>query len=287
MVRSLLVLLISAVVGIGAGLSVTGSAGRVDVNVVRRVDLGYHLVTGDRELEFEVEGPAWLRVYTRVWWPPGAGGTRTYNLSLWQDDVERPLDFEAGRSKSSWSGNRHPVGKWRSFYIQVPAGASAYRLVLNEAPLDTVAVRFSFQKPRPWEPVGLSGFDRLELAIGVKRETFYRAAVGSQSGSAFTVSGPCRVRLRFRLNFDPDMVGSQNFVATLTKDGRELVGENFRVSRDRVGTWDNAPDIVPSTERTARFSLGEGMHRLHLVVRGTLARSCGFRVERIASEKYE
>ncbi|MFO7676077.1 MAG: hypothetical protein R6X12_07175 [bacterium] len=268
-----------------AEVRVRGSAGRTGVSVVRRVELDYQFVTARRPLEFEVEGPGWVRVYTRLWWQVDGPERQAYGLSLWQDDVERPLEFETARSASSWGVSRHPVGRWRSFYIQVPAGATTYRLVLNEAPLDTVAVRFTRQAPPAWEPVALDGLERLMLVDGSAEVEYRRLAVGKPH--TVDVTGPCRLQVRVRLNFEPGMVGAQNYVLAVTGGGVELAAPNLRVSRTGSANWANAAGELPATERSVRFRVGEGTHRLRLELRGTLARSAGVRLERIADEKYE
>ncbi len=266
-------------------VKVAGSAEKVAVSVVRRVELSYYFVVRDQALEFEAEGPTWLRVYTRLWWPEGQDGKLEYSLSLWQNEVERPLEFETELSKSSYGAGTHKLGKWRSFYIQVPKGRNPYRLVLNDAPAGTVAVRFSFQNPKSWNPVVLSGLDELLLAESEDTVSFYCLERGSPA--ALGISGPCRVRVRIRLNYEPSMVGAQNFVLTVREQGKELAGRNFRVTKSGSVIYQNALGVVPSTERTLRFNLGQGALQLTIALNGTLAHSAGIRVERIAREKYE
>jgi hypothetical protein len=68
---------------------------------------------------------------------------------------------------------------------------------------------------------------------------------------------------------------------------RVLAEDNFRVTRSLAATYSGATGTVPSVEKALRFRLGAGSHRLRAELNGTLAPSAGFRVERIASEKYE
>ncbi len=275
-------LVLAAVPVSGQSLTVDGSADEVTVSVVRRVELDYFLVSSGRPIEFSATGPTWLRVYTRLWWPEGASGTRTYRLSLWQEDAERPLEFETGRSKSSYGTDGHPVGKWRSFYIQVPEGKSSYRLECREG---AVAVRFAFQRKRPWSEVRVEEQVPVTLTLGVDSLAYHRVETGSPA--RFSVRGPGYVRIRTRLDYDPSMVGAQNFVLTAAEGEEELVQKNFRVTRSGTAHYIETPELVPSTERATKFRVGEGTHRLTLVVNGTLARSAGVRVEFHPSEKYE
>jgi hypothetical protein len=83
------------------------------------------------------------------------------------------------------------------------------------------------------------------------------------------------------------MVGAQSFRVAVFEGDDELAAQNFRVTRSQVTTWENAEDLVPSVEKALRFKLGDGGHSLRVELRGTLARDCGIRVERLGSEKYE
>ncbi|UCG41956.1 MAG: hypothetical protein JSU73_08690 [candidate division WOR-3 bacterium] len=282
--RVLLVCLLSVAAITGAErVEVQSSSERVDVSVIQRTDLGYYLLAANRPLEFEVQGPTWIRVYTRLWWPDGVDWDQAYRMSLCQGDVERPLAFESGLSKSSFGPDRRRVGKWRSFYVQVPSGVNNYRLKLDDAPCDTVGIRFTFRAPKPWQPVAVPGSE-LVLADGADTVRMTRLELGAPLN--VTVSGPCRLRVSARLNFEPSMVGAQNFVLTVDKGGQQVATDNFRVSRSGA-VYVNEPGLVPSSRKGLRFNLGEGVHRLSILLSGTLARSAGVLVERIVNEKYE
>jgi hypothetical protein len=278
-----LCLLVALGVSAAEQVEVSSSSERVDVSVIQRMDLGYYLLTANRPLEFEVQGPTWIRVYTRLWWPDGVDWEQQYRMSLWQGDVERPLAFESGLSKSSFGPDRRRVGKWRSFYVQVPSGVNNYRLKLDDAPCDTVGIRFTFRAPKPWQQVEVQGL-RLLLADG--GDTIRMTRLESGAPLNVTVSGPCRLRVSARLNFEPSMVGAQNFVLTVDRGEQQVATDNFRVSRSGA-VYVNEPGLVPSSRRSLRFNLGEGVHRLSILLSGTLARSAGVLVERIANEKYE
>ncbi|MBM3316139.1 hypothetical protein FJY71_09970 [candidate division WOR-3 bacterium] len=279
----------------GAEVSYGPDAGRVDVSVVRRVSVEYRLLTRARPAEFEVAAPeaesaAWLRVYTRAWWPAGATGRLRYAMSLWHGDVERPLAFEAGLSGSSRGPGGHRVGEWRSFFVRLQPAVSRYRLALVEGAVETVAVRMVFQSPRPWRTLPLPGLTRLTLVEGAGRpdslaRPCWRVAAGETVAAALT--GPCRVRVRSRISYGPGLLGDQNYVLVVSERGHELVRRNLRVSSSPGSSFVEAPDVVPSTERTVRFTLDEGAHVLTLRLAGTLASSGALAVEYLPDEEYE
>jgi hypothetical protein len=256
----------------------------VNVSIVRRVDVQYEVLTRSSPLELDVTGPTWLRVYTRVWWPGAETAAVTYRLSLWQEDDERTIEQTAGRSGSSIGPGGRKVGEWRSFFVQVPAGASHYRLVLNQAPADTVGVRIVEQAPRPWQPAAIGAGRLLTLVEG--RDTARFRELTRDRPLKVEFAGPCRVRVRARLNFVPSMSGTHGFVLT-AEERTQLARKSMRVSRSPAGVYTDEPAVLPSTERTLLFNLPAGKHEVLLRLSGTLARSAAVRVEVLAGEKYE
>ncbi len=270
---------------LGADMKVTKSAGTAKVSVIRRVDLDYHLLTKSAPLEFTVSGPTWLRVYTRAWLPSGSKGSQPYRLSLWQEDVERPVELATELSSSSYGPGRQPVGAWRSFFVEVPSGSNTYRLVVNDAPAGTVGVRFKFEGPRPWQPVVLSGLEVVRVAEGSDTSNWYRVARGEPARLA--LSGPARFRVRARLDYDPSMLGAQNFVLSARADDKLVASENLRVSQSGTALYLGSGGQVPSSQAQLRFRLGAGEQDIMLALNGTLAKSAVIRVEKLAEEKYE
>ena len=279
-------LVVASVLVVGAGdVRIPADAKQVNVSIVRRVDVAYNVVTRTKPLEFDATGPEWLRVYTRLWWPAGKTGTQHYELSLWQDDAARPVQFDVGLSPTSFGPGGRKVGQWRSFFIQVPSGAVHYRLALDQAASDTVAVRILQQAPKPAQDVTLRDVPELTLVEGAATTRFYRIDKGRPT--LVSVDGPCRVTIRIRLSFDPSMNGVQGFTLDVT-DARGAVAKlGARAGRSVAATYTNEPSILPSNERTLRFSLPSGRHDLTLLLGGTLAKSCGVSVGVVPGDKYE
>jgi hypothetical protein len=266
-------------------VKVTGGAKSVDVSVIRRVSVAYTPVTKQTPLEFDVEGPCWLRVYTRLWWPAGADGLLKYGLSLWQDDAERPVSFETGLSTSSFGPGGRKLGEWRSFFVQVPEGNSHFRLAVTSGAAETVGVRFALQSPQPGRPAAIPGARELVLADG--RDTSRLRELKTGQATSIELVGPCRVRVHTRLNFDPGLPGAQNFVMAVREGKSLLVRRNMKAARSPSASYVNEPGLIPSSGRMLKFSLPSGRHQLTLMLSGTLAKSGAVAVEVVAGEKYE
>ncbi|MEO0086115.1 MAG: hypothetical protein ABIK37_05735 [candidate division WOR-3 bacterium] len=286
-------MLLPVAAGSGAEVKLAGSPAKSSVSVVRRVDVDYYLLTRGSPLDFEVntagDTAVWLRVYTRLWWPSGASGRERYSLSLWRGELERPYEFETEVSGTSRAADGQRVGAWRSFFVQVPAGTNRLRLTLGESRAETVGVRFAFQPPRPWRPLELSGLKRLELVTGqgdkAAARTYHEVPAGQEL--RFGVTGPCRLRIRARLCYDPALLGQQTCLVTLSEGNRQLARKVLNLNRSLTARFLNAMDVVPSTEGLVRLNLPAGGHELTTVVGGTLARSAAVAVEVLMPEKYE
>ena len=283
--RGLFTIAILAVVARAGEVRVTAGAKPVDLSVVRRVSVAYHPVATGSPLEFDAEGPCWLRVYTRPWWPVGVDGALKYGLSLWLGDVERPVSLETGLSTSSYGPGGRKVGEWRSFFVQVPEGTNHYRLELANGRADTVGVRFALQAPQPGRPVAIRGARELTLADGRDTSRWFELRTGQ--AARLELTGPCRVRIGARLNFEPGLPGAQNFVLTVQEGKSVLARRNMKAARSPSAAYLNEPGLVPSSERTLRFSLPSGRHDLTLLLGGTLAKSGAVAAEVVAGEKYE
>jgi hypothetical protein len=283
--RPTLLLVLALGLALAGEVKVAAGARSVDVSVIRRVNVAYHPVTKQAPLEFDVEEPCWLRVYTRLWWPAGADGLLKYGLSLWQDDVERPVSFETGLSTSSFGPGGRKVGEWRSFFVQVPEGNGHFRLAVTSGAAETVGVRFALQAPQPGRPAVIPGARELVLADG--RDTSRLRELKTGQATAIELTGPCRVRVHTRLSFDPGLVGAQNFVMAVREGRSLLVRRNLKAARSPSASYVNEPGLIPSSERTVKFSLPAGRHQLTLMLSGTLAKSGAVALEVVAGEKYE
>lgn len=270
---------------VAGGFRVPGNPPQATISIVRRVDLGYYLVTGAKPFEFDAAGPTWLRVYTRLWWPSGRTGSQHYQLSLWQEDAARPVRFDVALSPTSYGPQGHKLGQWRSFYIQAPAGPNHYKLVLDQAPGDTVGVRVAEEAPRPYLDVPVADAGPLTVVEGKDTSHFYRLERASQVRLA--LEGPCRVLVHARLSFDPRMNGVQPFELAVVDAQGPVAKLATRAGRSAAALYVEEPSLLPSNERTLRFSLPGGHHELTFSLAGTLAGSAAIRVTTMTGDKYE
>ncbi len=267
---------------------------KVGLSVVKRVPVDYFLLIRGQPLDFKVSAVpdtgAWLRVYTRVWWGKGEEKEQEYVIAFLGADTVKRFTLRTAVSGSTLGPKGQKVGRWRSFFVRINPGRERFRLLLDSAPKDTVAVRFSFEAPRQWERLKLTGLKRLTLVTegqGEKNreEGFYQ--VNCHEPYEFSVKGPCRVRIRARINFDPTMEGSQVFVLKVEEKDGIVLERTLRSKKEHGVYYKEMGNVVPATERRLSFELGDGIHRLRVLINGTVARTGAIAVERLLPEKYE
>ncbi len=279
---------------LAANIEPENNAVKVGLSVVKRVQVDYFLLTRGQPLDFKLstvsDTGAWLRVYTRVWLSKDdKDDERRYVISFLSPDSSQRFALKTSISASTFGPGEQRVGRWRSFFVRIKPGIERFRLVLDSAPRDTVGIRFSFQAPRRWERVSLSGLKKLTL---VKENhgseqlegIFYQ--IHSNQPYEFELNGPCWVRMRTRLNFDPTMEGNQAFILKVEKKGM-VIERTLRSKKETGMYYKELADVVAGAERRVSFELADGVHKLKVIITGTVARSGAIMVERLIPEKYE
>ncbi len=153
----------------------------------------YNVITKSNPLKFEVTGPTWIRVYTRLLWKPEFKGIQSYKMILVTDGSrEKFITRETEISKTARVGNQK-VSKWRSFYIFVPDGKHSYELYLWRSPVDTIFVKLSYEAPgRYIDVVPLEFQNVVELSENERVIKYYE--VVPQKPMILELEGPTRVK---------------------------------------------------------------------------------------------
>lgn len=267
------------------------------LQVLRPVSVDYYLLAKNQFADFKVTGipdtGVWVRIYTRLWFgrKSKSGSVGWYNLSIITADSILRFRFQTTVSRSTQGPAGQALGRWRSCYLRLTPVVPEFRLLLDSASAETVAVRFLVQAPRVWERLKLNWSSPLKLVF---RDTARENSIESlyYQIKTFTpfrlaVSGPCRIRLRFRIDYDPTMTGYQNFLVEVKAKDSLLRERSFRVRPEFGARYQEVSGVIPSTEKTLVIELTPGEHQLAVVIKGTPAKTAVVAVERLAGEKYE
>jgi hypothetical protein len=209
-----------------------------------------------------------------------------YKIVVSEGEVERIISLETEKSNSSFGPDNQEFGKWRSFFIEVPKGVNNYKFSLWQALSDTIAIRFSIEKPKEWLPeaVSVSNF-KLNAEEAGKITGYYE--LGTNQPIKLQLEGPLRLKVGARLNYDVSIEGAQKFTVIALENGKELQRATFRVGKSETAKYQNKPEVIPSSERTFYVQIPAGKHELEFQLNETMAKSAGLRFLSKAPEKYE
>jgi len=237
----------------------------------------YYLLTKDRPLEVKVEGPTWLRVYTRIPWPEDDKGSKAYKLILQENDMaEKFITLETEYSKVA-KLDKIRLSKWRSFYINVPKGINTYHFIAWRAPSDTILMKFSFETPKRWVDIIPNEYNaKLELVEDERIINYFELT--NTKPVILVIEGPITLKVISRLNYSMTMDGEQ-FYSIEVKEKDKIVKKNsFRAYRSETTTYHNRKELMPSNPRTFYLKIQKGRHSLQFNIAGTNIESAGLRL---------
>ncbi len=254
-----------------------GNPQRVKVKIRTEVEREYLLLEKDKPIIFKVDGPTYLRVYTRLVYPKGAKGVAIYKLILEEDEQqERIITKKTELSDKAYLDGKR-LGKWRSFLIEVPPGKHTYKLGIWKSPSPQIAIRIRRTAPPVWKELSpLSSAEVLTAYEAEKKTNYYLLETGKTI--KFRVDGPKRIKVVVRLNFDDSMGEEGGFTIAVKENGNDIERASFKTYRSDEVRWKNRKDVVPGKAQTFYFEIPKGKHVIEVELLGTLAKSAGIRL---------
>lgn len=242
----------------------------------------YHLATRARPLEFKVEGPGPVRVYTRYLFPHGsAASTASYAVRCAIDGVAlRTLTETAPISTRATSPDGRAVGALRKNVVMLPAGTHTLRVFPTEADAE-IGVRlfrgYGSPKKISWVPFAPDSYERAaRLHSGESETVYYR--FGSDKPLGFRINGPVYVRLMTRLDFGLERTYQQDYRIKVYVDEELVRVFSLRTKASHTSAYPELPEVTPGLARDCYFEVPGGRHRVRVELDCATARSASLRV---------
>lgn len=228
----------------------------------------YYLLTETQPLDITIEGPTWVRIYTRLPWHPDWTGMKTYKIIRQENDQdEKFLAFQTERSAVARFGSMR-LSKWRSFFINVPKGKHHYRLIHWQSPADSVFIKIAYEAPGQWQEIVPQSYAaKLELIEEERAINYYEIAPGNPV--LVDVNGPIHLKFVVRLHCGPLPDQEHLFKLTINENNKTLKTASFKVHRSETTSYRNQPGTIPSNPRLVYLNLGKGLHRLTVQLAGS------------------
>ncbi|MCX7785623.1 MAG: hypothetical protein N2201_05285 [candidate division WOR-3 bacterium] len=264
---------------------------RTIISVVKRIEQEYYLLTKERPIDLAVTGPTYIRVYTRLLWRDDMTGKQNYRLLLKHGEDrngqdEKLLTFETEKSNTAIGENKTRYSKWRSFYLEVPSGINQYQISLVSAPSETVALRFSFEKPKEYKKITPEQpYKELQFVEWEKIITYYE--ITKKQPVKVKVTGPAILKATCRLNYDYTLEGKQSYTISASVSGKEWQAKTFRTEKSQTGMYKNQPAIIPSTPNNFYLDVPPGNFIIEFNLKAGLGKSAGISFSVKAKDTYE
>jgi hypothetical protein len=247
-----------------------------EIEIVTKKTDEYLLLTKNQSMSFAVEGPTYLRIFTRILWPKGSMGSEIYKVILQENEIDEDIiTLESEESRVSKDKKGRPLSKWRSFYIEVPEGLNRYKLTHWSSPQDTILIKFAYESPKRWVEISPTEYSSIIEAIEEERIIKYYE-LKKDGAIALRINGPQRLRVIARLNYDEKMIGDQNYTIMVEENG-EVEKYPLKCYKSQIITYKDRRNIVPSNARSFHINLAEGAHVLRFSLAGTMAESAALR----------
>lgn len=247
-----------------------------DVEIITKKTIEYTLLTKNSPVSVAVEGPTYIRVYTRIIWPKGKKGNQVYKLILQENELdERIIALETIASDVSRDQKGRLVSKWRSFYIEVPEGLNHYKIMHWASPNDTILMNFAYESPKTWQDIPATTFTTLLEAVEEEKVITYYELL-KDGKITLKVTGPLKLKVVSRLSFDSNLMGDQPYTVIVNDNGLEK-SHNMKCYRSETISYQNRKDVVPANARSFYYDVNAGSHTLQFTLAGTLANSVGLR----------
>lgn len=231
--------------------------------VVEGKSRNYFRVAPQSPLMIEIEGPARLRVVSRVELPAGAEGKVSYGLQV----TEGKRVLESQRTETEPSTDARPaqggglVGQSRQMIVVIRKGSRT--LKLSSEGERSVLVRLLTSSPgrvRP-ETVSLTPVEAprsVSLKEDEKLISYYSALPGKPV--RFRIVGPTTLELLSRLDYDQTMRGTQSYRLRVTDGSKRPREVEFKTTKALTATWVELPDRLPSKFRRMELPVPVGTH---------------------------
>ncbi len=228
----------------------------------------YHF-TKNKELVYQVHGPATLKLYSRAVALSRKGDSEvSYSFEVTVDQSP-PRQIKHQTRLSGIRSSQHPNHRYTRAsldYFQVGDGVHTIRVRRKESPGPLLfrLVKHSQGKKsrRRLKAQILAPADTAYILIGQKRLPYFK--VTPEKPLLLEVEGPKTIELLSRLALEYWMNGAQDYRLQIRDNGRLVGTYHYSTTSSDTATVEGHEELVPGKWRTCRLQLKSGSHRLKI-----------------------
>lgn len=238
----------------------------------------YQLLHPQQAVTYEVMGPRRIKLIARYVTGPGDPERPRFSVLVHLDgnEVLRKSFRAAINPTMQVCDQGGGVTHLRRAYLEIPAGRHTISLTGRAPGSGEVVCRlFRESLRRKTGTVDFAPETYLELATlqfeSGKQSTYYRFEDGHPLG--FSVTGPTRLTLYTRLDFEVGMLGAVPYSIELLRDGEILRTYHYEVARLPNGFYPAHPELLPGVRKKLTIKVPAGRHRYE--IRCVRPETCG------------
>ncbi len=227
----------------------------------------YYVLDKDSRLSVTVDGPSQLKIMSRLELP-SAAAQPDYEIEVQIEGTKKARSIHHN-SKLSEKAESAPgassfIGVLHSKVIDVPSGKHNVIVRLPDGSTDKVYIRLS-QKTNEFTGgtavIAMTPFEftsEVELVSEEVAYPYYR--IGTTDRAALRLVGPATLKVLSRIEFSPEMKGSQKWKIQVIEDGNLKKNYNLSAGSSDVIQYKNPSPLLPSRAETFFVEIPEGEH---------------------------
>ena len=225
----------------------------------------YFRVTSQAPLMVPVDGPARLRITSRLELPKGSQQVVSYSVRVSEGgrEIERQDTESSSSSQVHDQRDRQEIGKSRKMTVDVPAGHHVLAIAVSGTPSLLVRLHKAAPAGGGEMTVTLTPFESPRTATvneGQKTITYHSVLPGKPV--RLRVVGPTSLDLITRLDFDATMRGTQRYRLGISDRGRRIREVEFGTTKSTTAVFVDLTDRVPSKFDRVRLPIPMGTHEI-------------------------
>ena len=224
----------------------------------------YFVVEKGVSYGFDVTGPTKIKIRTRAEIKPGILNV-DYETQVWEADkliADRKIKTQP--STLVLEGQQVGIGQVQSITVKVPKGKHTYRLWIASEKSDRCYVQFLTAKASTKKALGYKNYKPFEFKNQVNLKTSKGSIayylVDGTGGATVHITGPTKLRILCRANYNKDMKGKTKFTLGIFENGTQVTQLPGAVKVSTKSTFKELPDMVPSLIQVFNFNVPAGKH---------------------------
>lgn len=227
----------------------------------------YFVLDKDNRIHVTVDGPSQLKVMSRLSLP-NASAQPDYKIEVLMEGSKkaRVIHHTSKLSEKAETASIESafIGVLRSKVIDIPSGKHSLVIQVPDGSTDVVFVRLS-QKTNEFtggtSVIAMTPFEyskEVELVSEEVTYPYYR--IGATDRVALRLVGPATLKVLSRIEFSPEMKGSQKWKIQVLEDGKLKKNYSMSAGQSDVIQYRSPSPLIPSRAETFFVEVPEGEH---------------------------